>query len=213
MGRLSRREPSLVVPGLDDERAAVVKGFEKFVGIGGDDAEALHNDLIFANLIVLFVPPFPAIPDAAEGEESLVRERNRPWFTDLFLLLVLRQRLPFVKEVSRDEAAAVFPWLAPGAARGELVSSRINRTEIGSGCFRPIGHETPLHDREHPVAGVMVEPHHRLPTFRGDVPGGREAGCVALVILFVEDIGVVSAKPLRNPLFICPAPIAATHSI
>jgi regulator of sigma D len=47
---LGRPKPPLIVRWLDDERRSVVKGFEDLVGIGGDNAEALEDDLL-----VLFV--------------------------------------------------------------------------------------------------------------------------------------------------------------
>jgi hypothetical protein len=65
----------------------------------------------------LFCPALPFVPDPSEGEQAFIRKRNRPWLTELFLFLLLGQRLPFEEKVGWDEATTVLPWLSPGAAR------------------------------------------------------------------------------------------------
>lgn len=133
MRGLGRCQPARVVLGLYDQRTSVVKRIEQFIGIGGDDAEALKNQFV-----IVRVAPLPSVPDAAEGKELVVGERHRPGLADLLFLLVFCQRLPLVEEVGRDQAAAMLPGLAPRAARSEFVGARVDGTEAGPWRLRPI---------------------------------------------------------------------------
>ena len=206
MRRFRRRKPSLIVLRLDDERTTVVERLQNFIRIRRNDAEAFDNDLV-----LVFVLPFPSVPDPSEGEKAIIRKRNCPWLAELLLFLLLGQWLPFEEEIGWDEATTMLPWLSPGAAALELVGARIDGTEIGLWRLRPVRHETPLHECQNTFARVAVEPHNRLNAFRGNVVGRREAGAVDLVILVVEHIGVVGMEPLCDPLLVRSPPVSPAH--
>ena len=127
------RKPPLIVLWLNDERTTVVKGLQNFIRVRRNDAEAFDNDLA-----LLFVFASPSVPDSSESEQAIISKRNRPWIAELLLFLLLRQRLPFEKEVGWNQATTVLPWFSPGAATLELVGARIDGTEIRLWRLRPV---------------------------------------------------------------------------
>ena len=83
--------------------------------------------------------------------------------------------------------------------------------KLDFGVFRPIRHQTPLHECQNTFASVAIESHDRLNAFRGNVEGGREAGTVDLVILVVEHICVVGMEPLSDLLFVRSPAVSSAH--
>ena len=72
------RKPAVVILRLKNERTAIVKWLKDLVRVHSDDCEALQHVAVCSIL--------PPIPDAAEGKEPVIRERNRPHSLDLSFL-------------------------------------------------------------------------------------------------------------------------------
>ena len=93
---------------------------------------------------------------------------------------------------------------SPHSACGELVGIGIDGRIFEVDCLRPVRHQAPLHHGDLALAGLGVEPDDGLESLRRGVVGRSQLGVV-------EDVGIVRAEPLRNPLLVRPSSIPAAH--
>src|ERR1700679_1760022 len=82
MRRFCGCKPSVVVLWFQYQGASVVKRFQNFIRVSGNDAEALKNEFV-----LVFVLPLPSVPDPSKSKQLISHKRNRPRFAPLLLHL------------------------------------------------------------------------------------------------------------------------------
>jgi hypothetical protein len=87
--------------------------FHRVIRLTGNHGKALDD---LASVVIL-----PPVPNTTEGEEPVIRERNR-----VRLLRFLVDWLPLIEELPRDETSAPLEGLSPRATVQELVGPRID---------------------------------------------------------------------------------------
>jgi hypothetical protein len=96
--------------------------------------------------------------------------------------------------------------LTPYSTGGQLVGIRIDGSVFELDGLRPIGHEAPLHEGNLLLARCGIQADHGLEALRRSIIGRGQLG-------IVEHTGIVSAKPLRDPLLVHPSSVSAAHRV
>ena len=113
---------------------------------------------------------------------------------------------PFIKPISRDEAAPSLEGFAPCRSFEKSRSASVDGGKVFEllGAVRKEGNETPSHQCELPIASVAIVADDRLMRRRGDVVVPRRQDNV---------IAIHDVEYLSDLLFVRASIVAAAHGL